>query len=85
MTTTTRLEIRLDEEHRRRLKIIAEEQDTPVSETVRRLIDNAYEDALKERRRRAVERLVTLELEDVPDPKTLNRQLDGTHDLGDLY
>ena len=38
-----RLEARLDQNHKRKLKEMADEQKTPVSEAVRRLIDEAYE------------------------------------------
>jgi hypothetical protein len=75
--TTERLDVRLDEERRRKLRELAEEQSAPISEIVRRLIDKAYEEALRERRRRAAQELSQLEIEDVPDPETLNRQLEG--------
>ena len=49
---------------------------------MRRLIDDAYEDFLRERRRQAVERLIKLEIEDPPDPATLSRELEAAHDAG---
>ena len=82
---TERLEVRLDRERRRKLSELAERQGTPVSEVVRRLIDQGYEEARRQERLRAVEEIAKLEIEDVPDPETLSRQLDTTHDLGDLY
>jgi uncharacterized protein (DUF1778 family) len=75
-----RLEVRLDPEHRRKLAEVAESRGMRVSELVRRLIDESYEDVLRERRRGAARRLAELELEDVPDPEVLTRQLESTHD-----
>ena len=77
---TGRLEVRIDEARRRKLRELAEEQGAPVSETIRRLIDRAYEDTLGVRRKRAAQLLGRLEIEDVPDPATLSRQLEGTYD-----
>lgn len=82
--TTERLDIRLDRERRQKLQELATEQGFPVSETVRRLIDRAYEDVLRVRRKRAAEALGQLELEDVPDPATLSRQLEDAHEPGGL-
>jgi hypothetical protein len=82
--TTERLDVRLDPEHRRKLRELAAEQGAPVSETVRRLIDEAYEETLKARRRRAAQVLVQLEIEDVPDPATVSRQLEGAYEPGGL-
>ena len=64
---------------------MADEQKTPVSEVVRRLIDEAYEETLTARRKRAVEEIAKLEIEDVPDPETLSRQLEAAHEPGGLY
>ena len=80
-----RLEVRLNQEHRRKLREMAAEQGTPVSETVRRLIDRAYEDSVVARRRRAAQELGRLEIEDVPDPAILIRQLEAAHEPGDLH
>jgi hypothetical protein len=85
MAATDRLEIRLDTERRARLMALTQEQGVTVSALVRGLIDRAYEESLRARRRRAAQQLCELEVEDVPDPETLNRQLDSTHDLGPLY
>lgn len=80
-----RLEVRLDGEHRRRLDRVARSSGSTVSEVVRRMIDAAYEQELLEERRRAVERLAGLELEDVPDPDVLAEQLEGAHESPRLY
>lgn len=82
--TVERLDVRLDQERRRKLQELAAEQGAPVSEMVRRLIDKAYEDTLDARRKRAAQELGQLELEDVPDPATLCRQLEATYESGDL-
>jgi len=83
--TNERLEVRLDPERRWKLTKLAEERKAPVSEVVLRLIDNAYEEVLAERRRVGLARMLNAEVEDVPGPDELSRQLDGTHDLPDLY
>ena len=80
-----RLDVRLDAEQRRRLEELAEVREAPISDVVRRLIDDAYEDFLRERRRQAVERLIRLEVEDPPDPATLSRELEAAHEPGGLH
>ena len=56
-----------------------------LSEVVRGLIDGAYEDVMRERRRAAARRLSALEVEEPPDPAQLSRELEGAHDPGGLY
>ena len=81
---TERLEVRLDPQHRRRLSELAAARGAPVSEVVRQIIDQAYEDSLRDRRLKAAKEIARLELEDVPDPETLARQLEGAYDSADL-
>jgi len=81
---TDRLEVRIDPEHRRKLSELATEHGAPVSEVVRQMIDQAYEETLRVRRHRAASELARLEVEDVPDPETLSRQLEGTCEPADL-
>ena len=50
----------------------------PDTEQQRRL------EAALERRRQAVERLVSLEVEDPPDAATLSRELEAAHEPGGL-
>jgi predicted DNA-binding protein len=76
-----RLEVRLDPENRRKLDAVCRARGGPVSRVVRELIDEAYEDVLRERRRRAVEVIASLEIEEMPDPDELSRQLDSTYDV----
>jgi hypothetical protein len=83
--TTERLDVRLDRERQRKLRELAAEQGTPVSEMVRRLIDKAYEETLLVRRRRAAQELGQLEIEDVPEPEMLSRQLENAHEPGGLH
>ena len=80
-----RLDVRLDVERRRRLDELVEYRGEPISQIVRRLIDDAYEDIIQKRRRQAAERLTRLEVEDPPDTETLSRELEAAHDPGGLY
>jgi hypothetical protein len=84
VAATDRLEVRLDREHRRKLEEIARSRELTVSETVRRIIEQTYEQELRARRRKAAEGLSRLEVEEVPDPDTLTRQLEGAHEPPDL-
>ena len=80
-----RLDVRLDDERRRRLEELVESRGVPISEVVRCLIDDAYEDVMLKRRRQAVDRLVSLEVEDPPDAATIARELESAHEPGGLY
>lgn len=80
-----RLEVRLGPERRQKLEQIAENRGLTISYTVRELIDEAFEEAELARRRRLVEEMSNLNVEDVPDPDTLKRQLMSAYDLPDLY
>ena len=80
-----RLDVRLDAERRRRLEEIVEESGAPISEVVRRLIDDAYERVALERRRRAVARLISLDVDDPPDADALSRELEAAHEPGGLH
>ncbi len=81
---TNRLGVHLNDEHRRRLDALAQEEGVAISEVVRNMIDAAYEDMLRTRRQQAVERLIGLNLEDPPDPDTISRELEATHAPGGL-
>ena len=80
-----RLDVRLGAEHRRRLEELVGKRGVPISEVVRCLIDDAYEDIIQERRRSAVGRLTRLDVEDVPDAATLSRELEEAHEPGGLH
>jgi predicted DNA-binding protein len=79
---TQRLEIRLDPERQRKLATLVQKNGSPVSELVRGMIDDAYEGVMLQRRLEIVRRIAEAEIEDVPDPVTLSRQLDEAHDPG---
>ena len=82
---TSRLDVRLEVEHRRRLEELARDRGVPISEVVRSLIDGAYEGVLRERRRLAAEHLTRMNIEDPPDPESLSRQLEEAHEPGGLH
>jgi predicted transcriptional regulator len=84
-TEGARLDVRLDEEHRRKLKELASARGVPVSHVVREMIDQAYEAAQQQARLAAAEELCGLEVADVPDPQTLKRTLDAAHAIPDPY
>ena len=52
---------------------------------MRRLIDSAYEDILRTRRKQAVELLIGLNVEDPPEPDALSRELEAAHEPGGLH
>ena len=81
----SRLDVRLDPERRQRLEEMAREKGVPISDVIPRLIDDAYEGVLHERRRQAVEQLISLGVEDPPDPETLSRELEAAHEPGGLH
>ncbi len=80
-----RLDVRLDAERRRRLDELVEERGVPISDVVRCLIDEAYEDIVRVRRKQAIERLIELNVEDPPDPETLSRELEAAHEPGGVH
>lgn len=77
-----RLDVRLDDEQRRRLDEIVAERGLGISEVVRGLIDDGYEAVMRERRRKAARRLAELEVEDPPEPAQLSRELEAAHEPG---
>ena len=82
---TSRLDVRLETEHRRRLEELARNRGVPISDVVRSLIDGAYEEIVQQRRIRAAERLAGLSVEDPPGPDALSRQLEEAHEPGGLH
>lgn len=77
---TSRVEIRLDAQRRRKLDELSEARGVAVSTLVRDLIDAAYEDRDRTRRLEAVKRLISLNGEDMPDPATLKQQILSKYD-----
>ena len=82
--TAERLEVRLDVGRRRKLAHLATATGLSASDLVRQMIDAFYEEAQRGERRRAAATIGQLEVEEVPNPETLSRQLDTVHDLPDL-
>jgi hypothetical protein len=78
---TRRFEIRLDPQREEHVEHVAEEEGLSMTDAFRRLLDRGWDDWLKERRRLAVERIAAMEIEEMPDPEELNRQLDSTYDV----
>ena len=75
--TTERLAVRIEAEQRRKLNEMAERKQ----EVVRRLIDDAYEDDLRAWRHQLVSEMAALNIEDVPEPDELCRQLNAKYDF----
>lgn len=76
---TERLEVRLDQQRHHMLREIAAVYEVPRSEMVRKMIDDAYDVVLLERRRAAVRRIAEARVEEMPDPDELSRQLAATY------
>ena len=80
-----RLEVRLDPERRSRLEELAREKGAPISEVVRQLIDDAYEEIDRARRRRAVEEMKSMSLPVPEDPQDIRRIIRQSGNIGPLY
>ena len=80
----SRVEVRLDDEQRQRLDDIAEEQDATISEVVRRLIDDAWEAVMLERRRQLVREIASFQGEVPDDPQDLFRELESRYESDSL-
>ncbi len=78
--TTERLDIRLDPERRRKLRDIAERRKVSASRLMRDAIDLLYEAEMRAQRMAAVEAIGRMQIEDLPDPEELSRELDRTYD-----
>jgi hypothetical protein len=76
---TQRIEVRLEPETREKLEEVAAARGATVSELVRSLIESSYEEEVSGRRLAAAGRLGEMEIEDVPDPGVLKRQLAEAH------
>jgi predicted transcriptional regulator len=77
---TERVEVRLDPETRGKLEEVAAARGSSVSELVRDLIERSHEaEVAGSARLAAAERIGRMEVEDVPSPAELKRQLSGAH------
>lgn len=71
-----RVEVRLDPETRKKLEEVAAARGSSVSELVRDLIEHSYEEEIAGAvQLAAAERIGRMEVEDVPEPAELKRQL----------
>jgi hypothetical protein len=79
--TAERIEFRIEPEDRRKLAEMAEEEHSTLSEVMRDMIRKTYEERMRKKRIEAAEALVAMELDDVPDPDELSRQLAAKYDF----
>lgn len=80
---TERVEVRLDPETRGKLEEVAAARGSSVSELVRSLIERSHEEeVVGAARLAAAERIGGMEVEDVPSPAELKRQLSEAHGPG---
>jgi hypothetical protein len=82
-----RSEYAIDRAHRARLAALAKERGVSPSALLAQLIDEAHaaaEEAAFQRRREAVAWFRNANLEQMPDPETLSRQIDETSAVPDL-
>jgi len=77
---TKRVEMRLDDATYEDLAELAAERQTSVSATVREAIRLLREERDREERKRAVDELAAMEIEEMPDPEELARQMDSMYD-----
>lgn len=75
---TERIEVRLDPETRQKLEEMAAARGSSVSELVRSLIERSHEEE-GSARLAAAQRIGRMEVEDVPEPAGLKRQLSEAH------
>ena len=78
---TERIEVRLDPDHRHKLAELVSVRQSSVSGLVREWIDEAYDEQLRSKRKGLADRIAAHEIEEVPDPKTLKRQIDALYDV----
>lgn len=74
-----RVEVRLDRETRVKLEEVAAARGTSVSELVRSLIEDSYQQEISRKRLAASEHLGELAIEDVPEPSELKKQFAEAH------
>jgi hypothetical protein len=78
----SRIEVRLDEKHRKMLEKVLAESGDSVSAFFRRRIEQELEEIELGERLAAALRLCSIEEEVPRDPEELNRRLDAVHDPG---
>ena len=78
---TKRVEVRLDAETAEVLTNLAHERRSTISEVLRVAVRRMDDEAQRERRRRIVDEIAAMEIEEMPDPDELARQMDSMYDL----
>jgi uncharacterized protein (DUF1778 family) len=82
--TSERLAVRIDAEQKKKLVEMAEREGGSISDVVRRLIDHAYDADRRAYLMRLIDEMASLNIEDVPDPDELSRQLAAKYDIEQL-
>lgn len=78
---TKRIEMRLDDETYEDLAELAAERQISVSAAMREAIRLLREAHYYEARKRAVDEIAAMEIEEMPDPDELARQVDSMYDV----
>lgn len=79
--TTERLAVRIESQQKKKLAEMAEREGRSVSDVVRRLIDEALESDRREYLLGLIDEMGKLNIEDVPEPEELSRQLAEKYDF----
>jgi Arc/MetJ-type ribon-helix-helix transcriptional regulator len=77
---TKRLEVRLEDDLHNDLIELASERRISISEAIREAIRLLREERDREERRKAVDEIAAMEIEEMPDPEELKRELDSMYD-----
>lgn len=77
---TERVDVRLDSERREKLAEMSKRRRASTSAVLREAIDVLYESDLRNRRLEAAEAIGRMNIEALPEPEELSRQLDKTYD-----
>jgi hypothetical protein len=81
MAEAARQDMRLDEAYGEMLERLAADERSTVSDVLRRMIASAYEEQRRVRRREAALRIGAMEIEEMPDPDELARQIAAKYDF----
>lgn len=80
----SRLEVRLDDERRQQLEEMAQGQDASIADFVRRMIDDAWDAFMLERRRQWVREIASFHGDVPDDPQDLFRELESRFESDSL-
>jgi hypothetical protein len=81
---TERIDVRLDPERRRKLAQLSKDRGISISKVIREAIDLLYETDRREQRMKAAKAIAAMEIEALPDPEELSRQLRKMHGFDPL-